>query len=151
MEQEIDYAKLGLRIKELRIKKGLTQDNLAELVGCNTSHISNIENNHTKVSLNVLLSIANTLNTSIDYLLANQYDNSQLALDNEILRAIKDCDNQKKRKNTENNRNYLMYGCIIYYSFLHSITKLTAVLNPISNADFLTKYAMENTTSRICS
>lgn len=98
MEQEIDYAKLGLRIKELRIKKGLTQDNLAELVGCNTSHTSNIENNHTKVSLNVLLSIANTLNTSIDYLLANQYDNSQLALDNEILRAIKDCDNQKKEK-----------------------------------------------------
>ncbi len=98
MEQEIDYAKLGLRIKELRIKKELTQDNLAELVGCNTSHISNIENNHTKVSLNVLLSIANTLNTSIDYLLANQYDNSQLALDNEILRAIKDCDNQKKEK-----------------------------------------------------
>ena len=98
MEQEIDYAKLGLRIKELRIKKGLTQDNLAELVGCNTSHISNIENNHTKVSLNVLLSIANTLNTSIDYLLANQYDNSQLALDNEILRAIKDSDNQKKEK-----------------------------------------------------
>lgn len=98
MEQEIDYAKLGLRIKELRIKKELTQDNLAELVGCNTSHISNIENNHTKVSLNVLLSIANTLNTSIDYLLANQYDNSQLALDNEILRAIKDCDNQKKKK-----------------------------------------------------
>ncbi len=98
MEQEIDYAKLGLRIKELRIKKGLTQDNLAELVGCNTSHISNIENNHTKVSFNVLLSIANTLNTSIDYLLANQYDNSQLALDNEILRAIKDCDNQKKEK-----------------------------------------------------
>ena len=98
MEQEIDYAKLGLRIKELRIKKGLTQDNLAELVGCNTSHISNIENNHTKVSLNVLLSIANTLNTCIDYLLANQYDNSQLALDNEILRAIKDCDNQKKEK-----------------------------------------------------
>lgn len=98
MEQEIDYAKLGLRIKELRIKKGLTQDNLAELVGCNTSHISNIENNHTKVSLNVLLSIANTLNTSIDYLLANQYDNSQLALDNEILRAIKDCDSQKKEK-----------------------------------------------------
>ena len=98
MEQEIDYAKLGLRIKELRIKKELTQDNLAELAGCNTSHISNIENNHTKVSLNVLLSIANTLNTSIDYLLANQYDNSQLALDNEILRAIKDCDNQKKEK-----------------------------------------------------
>ena len=98
MQQEINYAGLGIKIKEVRQNRGLTQDSLAELVGCNTSHISNIENNHTKVSLNVLLSIANTLNTSIDYLLANQYDNSQLALDNEILRAIKDCDNQKKEK-----------------------------------------------------
>lgn len=98
MQQEIDYAKLGIKIKEVRQAKGLTQDNLAEIVSCNTSHISNIENNHTKVSLNVLLAIANALNTSIDFLLSEQYENSSLALDNEILRAIKDCDNAKKEK-----------------------------------------------------
>lgn len=98
MQQEIDYAKLGLRIKEIRQSRGLTQEKLAELVSCNTSHISNVENNHTKVSLNVLLAIANTLNTSIDYLLSDQYENTSLALDNEILRAIKDCDNEKKIK-----------------------------------------------------
>lgn len=98
MQQEIDYAKLGLRIKEIRTSRGLTQEKLAELVSCNTSHISNVENNHTKVSLNVLLAIANTLNTSIDYLLSDQYENTSLALDNEILRAIKDCDNEKKKK-----------------------------------------------------
>lgn len=98
MQQEIDYAKLGIKIKEVRQAKGLTQDNLAEIVSCNTSHISNIENNHTKVSLNVLLAIANALNTSIDFLLSEQYENSSLTLDNEILRAIKDCDNAKKEK-----------------------------------------------------
>lgn len=98
LQQEIDYAKLGLKIKDMRISRALTQDNLAEMVGCNTSHISNIENNHTKVSLNVLLSIANSLHTSIDYLLSNQYENSSLALDNEILRAIQDIDNTKKEK-----------------------------------------------------
>lgn len=98
MQQEIDYAKLGLKIKDIRISKGFTQESLAEMVGCNTSHISNIENNHTKVSLNVLLSIANSLHTSIDYLLSNQYDNSSLALDNEILRAIQNIDNTKKEK-----------------------------------------------------
>lgn len=98
MQQEIDYAKLGLRIKDMRVSRGFTQENLAEMVGCNTSHISNIENNHTKVSLNVLLSIANSLHTSIDYLLSNQYDNSSLALDNEILRAIQNIDNTKKEK-----------------------------------------------------
>lgn len=98
MQQEIDYEKLGLKIKEIRVNRGITQDKLAEIVGCNTSHISNIENNHTKVSLNVLLSIANALNTSIDYLLSSQYQNSSFALDNEILRAAKNCDNIKKEK-----------------------------------------------------
>ena len=95
MQQEIDYKMLGLKIKEIRINRSLTQDNLAEMVSCN---ISNIENNHTKVSLNVLLAIANALNTSIDYLLSDQYENSSLALDNEILRALKNCDNEKKQK-----------------------------------------------------
>lgn len=98
MIQEIDYKKLGLRIKTIRQNKKLTQDNLAEMVGCNTSHISNVENNHTKVSLNVLLAIANALNTSIDYLLSEQYENSSLALDNEVLRAIGDFDDNKKKK-----------------------------------------------------
>ena len=98
MQQEINYKMLGLKIKEIRISRGLTQDNLAEMVRCNTSHISNIENNHTKVSLNVLLAITNALNPSIDFLLSDQYENSSLALDNEILRALKNCDNEKKQK-----------------------------------------------------
>ena len=98
MQQEINYKELGMKIKQVRQSQNLTQDNLAEMVGCNTSHISNIENNHTKVSLNVLLTIANALNTSVDYLLSNQYENSSMALENEILRAIQNCDNEKKEK-----------------------------------------------------
>ncbi len=94
---EVDYAKLGLRIKEARIANGITQSALAEMVGCNISHISNIENNYTKLSLNVLLAIANALNTSIDYLLSNQYISSS-ALDNEIMRIIASIDDAKKEK-----------------------------------------------------
>lgn len=98
MQQEIDYAKLGLKIKEARLSRKLTQDRLAELVNCNTSHISNIENHYTKPSLNVLLAIANALNTSIDSLLAEQYDNTALAIENEILRAVRKCDDSTKTK-----------------------------------------------------
>lgn len=98
LQPTIDSEKLGQRIKAIRISQNLTQDNLAQAVECNVSHISNIENNHTKVSLIVLLAIANALNTSIDYLLSEQYENSSLALDNEILRAIQDCDDTKKEK-----------------------------------------------------
>ena len=98
MQQELDYGKLGLTIKEVRQSKGLTQEMLAEIVGCNTSHISNIENNHTKVSLNVLLSIANALDTSIDYLLTDQYNDPTLALDNEISRVLSTFDIEWKQR-----------------------------------------------------
>lgn len=98
MFQELDYGKLGLRIKEARQSKNLTQEMLAELVSCNTSHISNIENNHTKVSLNVLLAIANALDTSIDYLLAEQYENTSLAIDTEIMRVLSTLDIESKQR-----------------------------------------------------
>ena len=98
MTKELDYEKLGLRIKEARIAKGLTQEALAEKVNCNTSHISNIENNHTKVSLNVLIAIANALDTSVDYLLAEQYDNSSLGVDNEIMRLLATFDTEWKQR-----------------------------------------------------
>lgn len=62
------------------------------------SHISNIENSYTKASLNTLLSIANILDTSIDYLLLNQYNNQSLALDNEIAKAVADCDIETKER-----------------------------------------------------
>ena len=98
MKKEVDYASLGMRIKEIRLKRELTQDNLAEMVGCNTSHISNIENNYTKLSLNVLIAISNALDVSVDYLLSNQYKDTSSALDNEILRVLQKCDNSKKER-----------------------------------------------------
>lgn len=98
MHQEIDYAKLGSKIKEIRMNRKLTQDALAEMVDCNPSHISNVENNYTKVSLNTLLAIANALDTSIDLLLSEQYGNTALAIENEILKAVRKCDDKTKEK-----------------------------------------------------
>lgn len=85
MECSISYFNLGLKIKEVRLSKGYTQDYLAEKVGCNTSHISNIENNHTKVSLNVLVAIANALETTLDYLLESEYLTKPTGVDKTIL------------------------------------------------------------------
>lgn len=98
MHQELDYGKLGLQIKRARQAKNLTQEMLAEMVNCNTSHISNIENNHTKVSLNVLLAIANVLDTSIDNLLSEQYENTASALDTEIMRVVSSLDVESKKQ-----------------------------------------------------
>lgn len=98
MIKEIDYGRLGIRVKELRLTKHITQETLAELVGCNTSHISNIENNYTKASLNVLLAIANALETSIDSLLSEQYDGSSDILMKELTEIIRPLDVEAKQK-----------------------------------------------------
>ncbi|MCM1184139.1 MAG: helix-turn-helix transcriptional regulator [Roseburia sp.] len=98
MQPTIDYEKLGLRIKETRISRNMTQDNLAQMVDCNVSHISNVENAHTKVSLAALLAIANALDTTIDYLLSDQYTKPENALDSAILKELEKCDNEKKER-----------------------------------------------------
>ncbi len=98
LQATIDYKKLGMRIKEIRINRNLTQENLAQMVDCNSSHISNVENAHTKVSLMALLAIANALDTTIDYLLADQYKKSKNALDSAILKALEKVDNEKKER-----------------------------------------------------
>ena len=98
LQQEVDYGRLGIRIKEARKQKGLTQEKLAEAVSCNTSHISNIENNYTKASLNVLLAIANTLDTTIDSLIGEQYVEPTKGLDHDIFEKLKKFGNEKKKK-----------------------------------------------------
>lgn len=68
----IDYKIIGKRIKEKRVKLGLTQAALAELSGVEPSNISHIERAATKLSLPTLVAIANALGSTLDELV---YDN----------------------------------------------------------------------------
>ncbi len=69
VKSEIDYKSVGERIKNSRVRKNITQEKLAELINVNPSHLSNIESGKTKMSTETLASIAESLYTSIDYLL----------------------------------------------------------------------------------
>lgn len=71
MDIELDYGKLGKRIKEQRLKKHLTQEKLAEIVNIATSNISHIERATTQVSLPSLVKIANALDTTLDQLVCD--------------------------------------------------------------------------------
>ncbi len=93
--QEINFETIGRKIKEIRLSKGLTQENVADV---NTSHISNIENFRVKISLTTLVKICNALDTTVDYILANEYSDSSSALDQEILKELQACDQEKKEK-----------------------------------------------------
>lgn len=65
----IDYISLGKRIKEQRIKSGMTQSEMAEKVQISTAYISHIESGKAHASLKTLVDICNALHTGMDSLL----------------------------------------------------------------------------------
>jgi len=63
---ELDYIKLGKRVKAARVEKGFTQEKLSVITGITQAHIGNIETGRTKVGLPTLVKIANALDTTVD-------------------------------------------------------------------------------------
>lgn len=72
----VDYSDMGARIRKLRLKRGMTQEELAQVVGVTFSFIGHIERGYRKVSLEMLVAISNALRTSPDYLLSASLDTS---------------------------------------------------------------------------
>lgn len=89
--KELDFAKIGKKIKEIRISRHLTQEYVANATDVNTSHISNIENNRVKVSLSTLVQICNALDTTVDYILADEYNQPSTVIEHEILKEVQSC------------------------------------------------------------
>ena len=73
----MDYVLLGQKIRAARMSAGLSQEQLAEMVGLTSQHISHTEVASTKISLPSLIKIANALHTSVDRLLSDSIHDSK--------------------------------------------------------------------------
>ena len=71
----LNYERIGKRIREKRIALRLSQADLAELADTSPQYISHIETGKKKVSLGVLYNIASALSTSMDYLITGNTEN----------------------------------------------------------------------------
>lgn len=63
---------LGRKIRDLRLRRGLTVQQLAEASGLSKGFISQVENNRTSPSLATLGDLAMALNTSVAYLVVEE-------------------------------------------------------------------------------
>ena len=63
---------IGMRIRECRVKMGITQEELAEQICCKKSLISQYENDRVDIKGSVIVELAEYLGTTTGYLLNNE-------------------------------------------------------------------------------
>ena len=97
----MDYVALGMRIRKQRKLMQMTQDQLSEKAGISLSFLGHIERGSRKSSLETLVSLANALEVSADYLLQDslkivdsvarsQYSSSVQSLLRELTSALRE-------------------------------------------------------------
>ena len=74
---KLQHGQLGGAIKKSRNNKNLTQEKLAELIGVTTEHVQQLESERRKPTVTRLLTIADTIDMSIDALLTTDDDRAQ--------------------------------------------------------------------------
>lgn len=65
---------LAERVRDLRKQNGLTQKNMAEILGCTPSHYQKIEYGQINIPTTTLAFFADYFNVSADYLLGRTDD-----------------------------------------------------------------------------
>ncbi len=89
----------GTLVKNLRIKNGLTQNQVAESLGVTPGYISNVENNRTAMSLRMLTYYARLVGCSLDSLVGElEPEYAETALDRSLYEAILKLDTNQKEK-----------------------------------------------------
>lgn len=92
----MDRKLLGKRIREERLRSGLTQEQLAEQINVSTTYIGLIERGERAVTLEKIILLANCLHVTIDTLL-NDFIPTSDSIDNVQLLSLWNSATQEQR------------------------------------------------------
>ena len=73
-----DMKKSGARIRQLRIKSGLTQEKAATALNIDRSFYNRIETGKKGCSIDLFVQLSELFHTSLDYLITGRYSNCLL-------------------------------------------------------------------------
>ena len=93
----VDYRILGQRIRQARMAKHLTQNNLAEELDVSVAFMSRVERGTTHINLKRLNQICKLLDVSEGELLNGSSNNSDTYLNKEFSDLLKNCSTDKQR------------------------------------------------------
>ncbi len=93
----MDYKQIGQRIRKFRRASRLSQEELAARVYISTVHMSHIETGNTKLSLPVLVDIAEALQVRTDELIYDQSIASLNTASGDIAAVLDSCTPQQAK------------------------------------------------------
>ena len=76
---EQQNKEMGIRLAKLRRGSGMTQEDLAEILGVTTKHVSHVERGKAALSLRHLVKLSDMYNCSLDYLIMGKPHDKALA------------------------------------------------------------------------
>lgn len=86
--KDVDYKKIGENIRLIRMAKGTSQIKLARSLDISQTHMSNIENGNTGLSLTTAIKISRYLGCSIDELVYGKKEERESSKENDILAGL---------------------------------------------------------------
>ena len=93
----LDYTVIGQRIKQARLAKNYTQEDLAEKIDISVAFLSRVERGNSHINLKRLNQICCLLDVSEGYILNGAASNSSHYLDREFADLIKNCSPEKQK------------------------------------------------------
>ena len=91
----LNYIIIGDRLKEARMNKKLTQEDLAEKLGVSVPYVSRIERGSTAINLKRLAEICNILDVSEGEILSGASTESSSYLNTAFSDLLKNCPTEK--------------------------------------------------------
>jgi len=88
---EINYDLIGVRLRDIRLKMGYTQEYISERAGISAQHCSGIECGNAKVSLPALIRLCNALEVTPNDILMDSVNNAVPELIESIADVFDDC------------------------------------------------------------
>lgn len=69
MTKELDFIDIGIRIKAFRLRKDISQMELAKMLGVSQTHMSNIERGRAGITIENLVKMSNIFQCSMDVII----------------------------------------------------------------------------------
>ncbi len=92
-----DYSVIGRRIKEVRMERKISQEELAEKLNISVSFVSRWETGRAQINLKRLIEISKILEVTTDYLLSGSETETRNYLSREFSSILEKCNSNQQK------------------------------------------------------